>query len=76
MSMTDEQIFLAAGEYMEATCQRFQDKAELLRFVSAVAAISLSIMESLGGEEQLKEFIADATGPDRLRADVMVMPVQ
>jgi len=76
MSMTEEQIYMAAGDYVEAACQQFKTEAELLQFVTAVAGISLSVMESLGGEEHLKQFVADATGPNRIQTDVVVGAVQ
>lgn len=76
MSMTEEQIYMAAGDYVEAACQRFKTEAELLQFITAVAGLSLSVMESLGGEEHLKQFVADATGPNRLKVDAVVGAVQ
>lgn len=76
MSMTEEQIYMAAGDYMESACQQFKNEAELLQFITAVAGLSLSVMESLGGEEHLKQFVADATGPNRLKVDAVVGDVQ
>jgi len=74
--MKEEQIYQAAGEYMEAAARQFKTEADLLLFVTAIAGLSLSVMESLGGEDHLKQFVSDATGPNRIRTEVVVGAVQ
>ncbi|MBV2128180.1 hypothetical protein [Arsukibacterium indicum] len=65
--MTNEEIHEAAARFMEAASRQFDTNAELLHFSAAVAALSLGVMESIGGEAYLKQFCADATGPNRQR---------
>ena len=74
--MTEDQINKAAGDYIELACQQFKDEKKLLQFVSATAALSLSVMESLSSKEYLDQFVADATGPGRMMADVELERVQ
>ena len=68
--MTEQQIHETAARFMEAACQQFKTNAEVLHFSAAVAALSLGVMESIGGEAYLKQFCADATGPNRQRIAV------
>lgn len=74
--MKEEQIYQAAGEYMEAAARQFKTEADLLLFVTAIAGLSLSVMESLGGEDHLKQFVSDATSPNRIRTEVVLETAQ
>lgn len=68
--MTNEQIHESAARFLEAASQQFKTNAELLQFCAAVTALGLGVMESIGGEAYIKQFCADATGPNRQRIAV------
>jgi len=74
--MTEDKINVLAGEYLEAICQQFRDQKELLQFMTATTAITLSVIEALSDKEYLDQFIADATGPNRIMTDLVMEPVQ
>lgn len=68
--MKNDKTLQAASELMQSVCQQFQSNEELLKFASAMAALSLGVIESLSNEEHLKGFVAGAIGPERLRIQI------
>lgn len=76
MSMTEDKINIMAGEYLEAICQQFRDPKDLLQFLTATTGIALSVIEALSDKAYLDQFVADATGPNRMQTEVVMGRVQ